>query len=68
VIVVVVALPATTLPLVWEEVRVKSPVTEMLMTTKCTIVPLVAVIVTEYAPAGVNAVVETETVEVPVPP
>jgi hypothetical protein len=68
VIVVVIALPATTLPLVWEEVRVKSPVTETLMTTKCTILPLVAVTVTEYTPACVNAVVETVTVEVPDPP
>jgi len=47
VIVATTALPATTVPLVWAEMRVKSPVTETLMVTECTILPLVAVIVTE---------------------
>lgn len=68
VIVVVAALPATTVPVVWAEVRVKSPVTETLMMTECTMLLLVAVIVTEYAPACVNDVVEIVIVEVPDPP
>jgi len=53
---------------VWAEVRVKSPVTETLMIIECTMLPLVAVIVTEYEPACVNDVVEIVIVEVPDPP
>lgn len=46
VIVVTTALPATTVPLVCADVSVKSPVTEMLMVTEWTILPLVLVTVT----------------------
>lgn len=46
VIVVTIALPATTVPLVWADVSVKSPVTETFTVTEWMRLPLVAVTVT----------------------
>jgi len=60
--------PATMLPVEGTEAIVKFPVTITLSIVECRILPLVAVIVTEYVPANVNVVVEIVRVEVLVPP
>lgn len=60
--------PATMIPLEGMDVIVKFPATMILKIVECEILPLVAVIVTEYVPASVKVVVEIVRVEVLEPP